>query len=411
VPLSSYGYALEGYRRKVDRDDPNRTWELSVAIGFQNMSPSDGYWLGKGKDHQRQDTDLVQAKNFSLITMDAAFISRQYFSRYFGIHYGAGLGLAVVRGKILRTSAVCDPATGQCHVQIATGRPMWRPQQRRAPKPNLAQVKARETRPAMAIASRKPPSPAPSPSSTCSSASISPSPTPRGSNSASRAASTTPSSSAARPATSSMGTLGFRLDCGRLADDRAQNHAAFSAQDFDRQGRVHRRRGDEGARVALMGEGARGRAQHDVARAKASLRRRRAGSHRRDLRGAVWARRRCLRRPWLMGTKVMPSQPGRAWPRAADPRRRAAASRSRGRGQAAALTRARTDPRTGERLDRLRLMLVVLAPLAPGHRGEHEAHAQKRGHADLRAIADLVGGGEPVASRLASARRAGSDIT
>jgi hypothetical protein len=117
VPLSSYSYALEGYRRKIDRDNPNRTWELNVGIGFQNMSPADGYWLGKGKQID-VDTDLVQAKNFSLITMDAAFISRQYFSPYFGIHYGAGLGLAVVRGKILRTSAVCDRATGQCHVQI-----------------------------------------------------------------------------------------------------------------------------------------------------------------------------------------------------------------------------------------------------------------------------------------------------
>ncbi len=117
VPLSSYSYALEGYRRKHDRDDPNRTWEITAAIGFQNMSPADGYWLGKGKDIN-VDTDLVQARNFSLITMDAAFISRQYFSPYFGIHYGAGLGLAVVRGKILRTSAVCDQASGQCHVQI-----------------------------------------------------------------------------------------------------------------------------------------------------------------------------------------------------------------------------------------------------------------------------------------------------
>ncbi len=112
VSLSSYSYALEGYRRKVDRDDPHRTWELSAAIGFQNMSPADGYWLGKGKDPS-QDADLVQARDFSLITMDAAFISRQYFSPYFGIHYGAGLGLAVVRGKILRTSATHNQATGQ----------------------------------------------------------------------------------------------------------------------------------------------------------------------------------------------------------------------------------------------------------------------------------------------------------
>jgi hypothetical protein len=120
VPLSTYSYAFEGYRRKVDRDDPNRSWELVVGIGFQNMSPSDGYWLGKG-NNIALDTDLVQARNFSLITMDAAFISRQYFSRYFGIHYGAGLGLAVVRGKILRTSARYDAATGNYTVVSAAG--------------------------------------------------------------------------------------------------------------------------------------------------------------------------------------------------------------------------------------------------------------------------------------------------
>jgi hypothetical protein len=125
VALSSYGYAFEGFRRKRDRDDPNRTWEISAAIGFQGMSPPDGYWLGKGKD-PAQDTDLVQFRNFSLITMDAAFISRQYFSRYFGIHYGAGLGLAVVRGKILRTSAT-QTAPGQFTV-ITGGKTVCGPQ-------------------------------------------------------------------------------------------------------------------------------------------------------------------------------------------------------------------------------------------------------------------------------------------
>jgi hypothetical protein len=120
VALSTYGYAIEGYRRKVDREDPNRTWELNVGIGFQNMSPADGYWLGKGKE-KTLDADLVQARDFSLITMDAAFVSRQYFSRYFGIHYGAGLGLAVVRGKILRTSARYDQATGNYSVVALNG--------------------------------------------------------------------------------------------------------------------------------------------------------------------------------------------------------------------------------------------------------------------------------------------------
>jgi hypothetical protein len=118
VPLSTFNcFALEGFWRSHDKEDRNRTWEIVVAVGYQNMSVPDGYWLGKGKDIN-MDTDLVQAKGFGLITMDAAYVLRQYFSPYFGIHYGAGLGLGVVRGKIMRTSATCD-ATGQCHVEIS----------------------------------------------------------------------------------------------------------------------------------------------------------------------------------------------------------------------------------------------------------------------------------------------------
>jgi hypothetical protein len=118
VPLSTFNcWALEGFWRKHDKEDRNRTWEIVVAVGYQNMSPPDGYWLGRGKSIT-DDTDLVQVKGLGLITMDAAYVLRQYFSPYFGIHYGAGLGLGVVRGKVLRTSATCDPATGQCQVII-----------------------------------------------------------------------------------------------------------------------------------------------------------------------------------------------------------------------------------------------------------------------------------------------------
>ena len=104
VPLSSYAFAVEGIRRKKFKNDPNGGWEINMAIGYQNMSPSDGNWLGKNKA-AAVDTDLVQFKGFGLITWDATFIGRQYFSPYFGMHYGAGLGLGVVTGKVMRTSA------------------------------------------------------------------------------------------------------------------------------------------------------------------------------------------------------------------------------------------------------------------------------------------------------------------
>ena len=119
VPLSTLNcFALEGFWRKHDREDRNRTWEILVSVGYQNMSPPDGMWLGRGKDASI-DTDLVQVKGLGLVTMDASYVLRQYFNPYFGIHYGAGLGLGVVRGKVLRTSAQCDPVTGKCQVIVA----------------------------------------------------------------------------------------------------------------------------------------------------------------------------------------------------------------------------------------------------------------------------------------------------
>ena len=103
--VSSYSIAIEGYRRKRDEDNPNRFWEVSFAVGYQNMSAPDGNWLGKNK-RADVDTDWVQFKNnFGFWTFDLTFIQRQYFNEVFGIHYGAGWGLAIIQGEILRTSS------------------------------------------------------------------------------------------------------------------------------------------------------------------------------------------------------------------------------------------------------------------------------------------------------------------
>jgi hypothetical protein len=120
--LSSYGVGLEGFRRKRDAENPNRFWEISLGLGYQNMSPPDGNWLGKGHDASI-DTDWVQFKNFGFWTFDLSFIQRQYFNDIFGIHYGAGLGLAIVQGDILRTSSAgcTDQNLGTCRPNVCTG--------------------------------------------------------------------------------------------------------------------------------------------------------------------------------------------------------------------------------------------------------------------------------------------------
>jgi hypothetical protein len=107
VPLSSYAVAGEFYRRKGEFD-------FIVSIGYQNMSPRDGNWLGKGHDPSF-DTDYVQFKGLGLVGIDASFVWHTFINDWFGLHYGAGIGIGIVTGHMLRTSngsALCATNPG-----------------------------------------------------------------------------------------------------------------------------------------------------------------------------------------------------------------------------------------------------------------------------------------------------------
>jgi len=126
--LSSYGVGLEGFRRKRDAENPNRFWEISLGLGYQNMSPPDGNWLGNGYNASI-DTDWLQFKrpgsftDFAFWTIDFSFIERQFFNDVVGIHYGAGLGLTIIQGKLLRTSSFgcTDQNLSTCRPSVCTG--------------------------------------------------------------------------------------------------------------------------------------------------------------------------------------------------------------------------------------------------------------------------------------------------
>jgi hypothetical protein len=123
-PLSAYGVGFEGVRRKRDAENPNRFWEISLGVSYQNMSPPDGNWLGNNHAASN-DTDWVQFKNLGLWTVDLSFIQRQFFNQVFGVHYGAGLGLGIVQGEVLRTSSAgCTESnvgnSKQCHPSVCT---------------------------------------------------------------------------------------------------------------------------------------------------------------------------------------------------------------------------------------------------------------------------------------------------
>jgi hypothetical protein len=122
MPLSTWGTGIEFFRRKANFD-------IMLSFNYQNMSPPDGNWLGKG--HMATiDTDYVQFDGLALWGVDASFVWHAMLNEWFGMHYGAGIGVAYIPGKILRTSnnpaacteqnagnvAVCNPV-GSTYVQ------------------------------------------------------------------------------------------------------------------------------------------------------------------------------------------------------------------------------------------------------------------------------------------------------
>jgi hypothetical protein len=100
VPLSSWGTGIEFFRRKANFD-------MILSFNYQNMSPPDGNWLGKNHDAVI-DTDFVHFDGLALWGVDASFVWHTVFNEWFGMHYGAGIGVAYIPGQILRISN--DPA-------------------------------------------------------------------------------------------------------------------------------------------------------------------------------------------------------------------------------------------------------------------------------------------------------------
>ena len=95
VPLSSWGTGISVFRRKANFD-------IALSFNYQNMSPSDGNWLGSS-NNAATDTSLLQFQSFVMYGIDFSFLWHNYFTDWFGIHYGAGVGIGILGGHIERT--------------------------------------------------------------------------------------------------------------------------------------------------------------------------------------------------------------------------------------------------------------------------------------------------------------------
>jgi hypothetical protein len=99
--ISSFGYGLEFVRKRGE-------FEISVGIEHESLNGKDGLWLDKGDTIPQDEVDLVQYDNFAWTSADVTFVWHTPVHKMVAIRYGAGVGLALIHGQVLRTDYICQ---------------------------------------------------------------------------------------------------------------------------------------------------------------------------------------------------------------------------------------------------------------------------------------------------------------
>ncbi len=100
------GFGLELSRR-------NGNFELVFGVEYENLSPDDGFFLGKDDNPNvpEQAPDYVVFDDFSWVAADVAFLFNAPLNKQLSFRYGAGLGIGVVLGEVRQTDSTCAPGT------------------------------------------------------------------------------------------------------------------------------------------------------------------------------------------------------------------------------------------------------------------------------------------------------------
>jgi len=98
--ISTVGYGLEVVRRKGDL-------EMSLGFEYESLNGTDGLWIDKGDSIPEDDVDWVAFDDFAWLTIDATFVWHTRLHDMVALRYGAGIGLGIMMGEVLRTDYVC----------------------------------------------------------------------------------------------------------------------------------------------------------------------------------------------------------------------------------------------------------------------------------------------------------------
>jgi hypothetical protein len=104
------GFGVEAIRKKGE-------FEIAFGMEYENLSGRPGYWIDKGDSISGcqsggtgspcDEPDFLEYDGFSWLTLDATFIWNSKITDMIAIRYGAGLGLGIIFGDVLRSDARC----------------------------------------------------------------------------------------------------------------------------------------------------------------------------------------------------------------------------------------------------------------------------------------------------------------
>ncbi|MEM9487792.1 MAG: hypothetical protein AAGC55_01545 [Myxococcota bacterium] len=97
---SQTGFGGEFIRRKGN-------FEFTIGLEYERLETEVDLWLERGDEAPMDEPDLVEFDSFGWVGIDFNFIWQAELSRMFALRYGAGLGVGLILGDVIKTDYRC----------------------------------------------------------------------------------------------------------------------------------------------------------------------------------------------------------------------------------------------------------------------------------------------------------------